>query len=295
MAAIISSLLGGKPPAFPPQTQDVQPGFEHVMNPRPQYKAEWYKGAGKLAGKVAIITGGDSGIGRAVAVLYAREGANVAIVYHKSHQDAQETIEAIEAEGAKGLSIATDICYKQNCFDAVKRTIDTFGRLDIVVNNAAVQFTATDDILEYGEDRIDATFKTNIHPMFYFVQAALPHLKEGSTIINTASVVAYKGNEILMDYASTKGAIVAFTRSLSQSLISKGIRVNGVAPGPIWTPFIPAAFSADKVAIFGQDVPMKRAGQPEECAPAYVFLASQDSSYIAGQMIHVNGGTVVNG
>jgi len=278
----------------PGQVQDVQPGLEHKMDPEPSYSAPWYKGADKLKDQVAIITGGDSGIGRSVAILFAREGADIVILYLNEHEDAKKTKELVEKEGRKCLPISGDIGQKKTSEDVVKQTIDKFGKLNIVVNNAAVQWEQ-DEITNITEDQLEKTFRTNIYGYFFMVQAALPHLKPGvSTIINTTSVTTFKGSEHLLDYSSTKGAIRAFTYSLSQNLIKKGIRVNGVAPGPIWTPLIPATFDADHVKEFGKNTPMKRPGQPEECAPAYVFLASRDSSYIAGQIIHPNGGVVVN-
>lgn len=278
----------------PPQQQKHQPGIESEMTPRPKSDDSKYKGSDKLRDKVALITGGDSGIGRAVAIFFAKEGADVAIVYLNEHDDAQETKRLVEEEGRKCLTIPGDIGEENFCQEAVKKTVDQFGKLDILVNNAAEQHPK-ENIEEITADQLERTFRTNIFSMFYLTKAALKHLKEGSTIINTTSVTAYQGNEKLLDYSSTKGAIVAFTRSLSQSLIEKGIRVNGVAPGPIWTPLIPSTFPPDKVASFGQQVPMKRAGQPEEIAPCYVFLASDDSSYMAGQILHPNGGEVVNG
>ena len=281
-------------PKQPPQTQPQQPGIESEMTPRPVAKDHKYKGSDKLKGKVALITGGDSGIGRAVAIVFAREGADVAISYLNEHSDAEETRREVEREGRKCVVIAGDIGDEQVCRQAVARTVEDLGRLDCLVNNAAEQHPQ-EGIEGITAEQLERTFRTNIFAMFYLTKAALPHLSEGSTIINTTSVTAYKGNPMLIDYSSTKGAIVAFTRALSQSLIEKGIRVNAVAPGPIWTPLIPATFSAEKVATFGSDVPMKRAGQPEEVANCYVFLASDDSSYIAGQVLHPNGGSVVNG
>jgi NAD(P)-dependent dehydrogenase (short-subunit alcohol dehydrogenase family) len=283
-----------KEQTMPPQEQDEQPGLETEMRPRPAASDPKYRGSGKLAGKVALITGGDSGIGRAVAILYAREGADVCISYLNEHEDAEETRRLVEAEGRRCLSVAGDIGDESFCRDLVEQTVRELGRLDILVNNAAEQHPQ-ESIERISAEQLERTFRTNIFSMFYLTKAALRHLKEGSTIINTTSVTAYKGSPELLDYSSTKGAIVAFTRSLSQSLVEKGIRVNGVAPGPIWTPLIPATFDREKVSTFGSNVPMKRPGQPEEVAPAYVFLASDDSSYIAGQIIHPNGGEVVNG
>ena len=278
----------------PPQHQDQRPGIESEMTPRPVAEDRAYRGSGKLKGKAALITGGDSGIGRAVAILYAKEGADVAIVYLNEHQDAEETRRHVEQEGRRCVLIPGDIGDEQFCRQAVEQTVGELGHLDILVNNAAEQHPQ-DSIEQISAEQLERTFRTNIFAMFYLVKAAMPHLKQGSTIVNTTSVTAYKGSPQLLDYSSTKGAIVAFTRSLSQSLIEKGIRVNGVAPGPIWTPLIPSTFPEEKVESFGASVPMKRAGQPEEVANCYVFLASDDSSYIAGQILHPNGGEVVNG
>jgi NAD(P)-dependent dehydrogenase (short-subunit alcohol dehydrogenase family) len=278
----------------PPQQQSHRPGVESEMTPRPQADDREYRACGKLQGKVAIITGGDSGIGRAVAILFAKEGADVAIVYLNEHGDAEETKGLVEKEGRRCLKISGDVGDERVCRQAVEQTVGEFGRLDIVVNNAAEQHPQ-DSIDKISSEQLERTFRTNIFSYFYMVKAALHYLREGSTIINTTSVTAYKGNPTLLDYSSTKGAIVAFTRSLSENLIEKGIRVNGVAPGPIWTPLIPSTFPPEKVANFGKDVPMKRPGQPVEVATCYVFLASDDSSYIAGQVLHPNGGVVVNG
>lgn len=264
------------------------------MTPKPESERPEQPGCGKLRDKVALITGGDSGIGRAVAIAYAKEGADIAIVYLNEHVDAEETKRLVEGEGRRCLVIAGDVGDEHFCRQAVQQTVREFGRLDILVNNAAEQHPQ-DSLEHITAEQLERTFRTNIFSYFYMGKAALPHLKEGSAIINTTSVTAYKGSAQLLDYASTKGAIVAFTRSLSQALAEKKIRVNAVAPGPIWTPLIPSTFPADKVASFGSDVPLKRAGQPEEVAPSYVFLASQDSSYTTGQVLHPNGGTVVNG
>ena len=279
---------------MPPQTQDQQPGIESEMNPRPVAEDPTYQGSGKLKGKVALITGGDSGIGRAVAIYFAKEGADVAISYLNEHDDAKETQRQVEQEGRRCLLIDGDVSSEQHCQSVVQRTVQELGRLDTLVNNAAVQYPQ-ESILDITEEQLDKTFRTNIYAYFFMTKAALPHLKKGSTIINTTSVTAYKGSPQLLDYSSTKGAIVAFTRSLSQALIEQGIRVNAVAPGPIWTPLIPATFDAERTSKHGANAPMKRAGQPEEVAPSYVFLASDDSSYMAGQVLHVNGGEVVNG
>ena len=282
-----------KPKSFPEQTQN-QPGDEHKMTPKPEVIRENYKGSEKLKGKVALITGGDSGIGRSAAVHFAREGADVAIVYYDEDKDARETKEMVEKEGRKCLLINGDLKDEEFCKEAVEKTVSEFGKLNILVNNAAVQFpkTAFKDIT--GK-QVRETFETNIIPFFYVTKEALKHLKKGDAIINTTSVTAYRGSEHLIDYSSTKGAIVSFTRSASAMLAEKGIRVNGVAPGPIWTPLIPATFTAEEVAKFGQDVPLKRAGQPSELGPAYVFLASEDSSYVTGQILHINGGEIVGG
>ena len=278
----------------PAQHQDQQPGVENKMNPRPVSEDPTYKGSGKLKDKVAIITGGDSGIGKAVAIYYAKEGANVVIVYLNENEDAQKAKAEVEQEGQKCILISGDIGSEEFCKNIVKQTIDTFGKIDILVNNAAEQHPQK-SITDITAEQLEKTFRTNIFSFFYLTKAALPHLKQGSSIINTASITAYKGNEQLIDYSATKGAIVTFTRSLSQQLVGKGIRVNGVAPGPIWTPLIPSTFTSDQVAKFGTTTPMKRAGQPEEVAPSYVFLASDDASYMTGQMLHVNGGDIVNG
>lgn len=278
----------------PPQHQDQQPGIQSVMYPRPDTVDPKYKGSGKLQGRAAIITGGDSGIGRAAAVAYASEGANVAIVYLSEDKDAEDSKRLIESAGGKALLVRGDIGDEAFCQQIVKQTVDAFGRLDILVNNAAEQHPQQ-SIEDITKEQLERTFRTNIFSMFYLTKAAMPHLKSGAAIINTASITAYKGSPQLLDYSATKGAIVAFTRSLSGSLVDKGIRVNAVAPGPIWTPLIPSTFAADKVATFGSDTPMKRPGQPEELAPAYVFLAADDSSYMTGQVIHINGGTIVNG
>lgn len=279
---------------FPPQHQNVQPGIEANMTPRPQFEDEQYKPAGKLKDKAAIITGGDSGIGRAIAVTYAKEGADVFIVYLNEHNDAQETKRQVEEEGRRCELLAGDLGSEAFCKQVIDEAVQKLGKLDIVVNNAAEQHPQK-SIEDITAAQLEKTFRTNIFSMFYLTKAALPHLKQGSAIINTASITAYEGNKELLDYSATKGAIVTFTRSLSQQLIGKGIRVNAVAPGPIWTPLIPSTFDEQKVAKFGADVPMKRAGQPEELAPSYVFLACSDSSYMSGQVLHVNGGVIVGG
>ncbi len=274
------------------QTQERSPALESKMRPKPEYDNPDYKGSGKLQDKVALITGGDSGIGRSVAVHYAKEGADVAIGYLDEHNDARKTQEVVESYDRKCLLVPGDIRSEEVCQEIVKKTIDTFGKLDILVNNAAIQY------LEPSIDDIDPAqlgdiFATNIFAMFYFIKAALPHLKPGSSIINTTSINAYKGNSALMSYSTTKGAILAFTRSLAKPMLEKGIRVNGVAPGPIWTPFIPDAFGEEMVSEFGKQVPMQRPGQPKEVAPSFVFLASEDASYMAGQVLHPNGGVVI--
>jgi NAD(P)-dependent dehydrogenase (short-subunit alcohol dehydrogenase family) len=278
----------------PAQHQNQQPGMEYKMEPRPKSEDNSYRGSGKLSGKIALISGGDSGIGRAVAIAFAREGADVAIVYLNEHWDAEETKLQVEEEGHTCHLIAGDIGEEEFCRNAIKQTLGAFDQLDILVNNAAVQYPQK-SITDITAEQLQKTFQTNIFSMFYMVKAALPHLKKGCAIINTTSVTAYRGSPNLLDYSSTKGAIVSFTRSLAQALVEKEIRVNAVAPGPIWTPLIAATFPPDKVATFGSDVPMGRAGQPEEVAPSYVFLASDDASYITGQVLHPNGGEIVNG
>jgi NAD(P)-dependent dehydrogenase (short-subunit alcohol dehydrogenase family) len=283
-----------KPTEFPAETQNSQPGVEQEMTIKPEYINENYKASGKLQGKVALITGGDSGIGRAISVHYAYEGADVAIVYLDEDQDAEETKQLVEQAGQRCLLLKGDIKQSSFCKEAVEKTVAEFGKLNILVNNAAMQFPQ-EDFQDIDDEQLDTTFKTNIYSQFRFASAALNHLQEGDCIINTTSVTAYRASPELIDYSSTKGAIVTFTRSLSKNLAEKKIRVNGVAPGPIWTPLIVSTFPEEKVKSFGQDVPLGRAGQPSEVAPAYVFLASQDASYITGQVIHVNGGEVVNG
>ena len=278
---------------LPPQ-QQPEPGKESEMSPRPEYRGEDYKAAGKLTDKVAIITGGDSGIGRSVAVLYAREGADVAILYLDQHQDAEQTKRVVEEQGRKCLTFAGDVADRDVCRKVIDETLSAFGKLDILVNNAAEQHPQ-EKLEDISEEQWEKTFRTNIFGMFQMTKAALPHLKKGASIINTTSVTAYKGSPHLLDYSSTKGAITSFTRSLSINIADRGIRVNGVAPGPIWTPLIPSTFDEEKVKKFGANVPMERPGQPDEVAPAYVYLASSDSSYVSGQVIHVNGGTVLNG
>ncbi|MEN3369084.1 MAG: hypothetical protein V7609_1227 [Verrucomicrobiota bacterium] len=278
----------------PPQHQRRQPGREYKMRPQPKSGAGEYVGCGKLRDRVALITGGDSGIGRAVAVLFAKEGADVSIVYFNEHNDARETKRLVEAQGRKCLLIAGDIGRQKFCQSAVTQTKRELRGIDILVNNAAEQHPQG-SITTITEKQLEKTFRTNIFSMFFLTKASLPHFKKGGVIINTASVTAYQGSPQLLDYSATKGAIVAFTRSLSQALADKKIRVNAVAPGPIWTPLIPSTFPAKEVATFGSDTPLGRAGEPVEVATSFVFLASDDSSYMTGQVLHPNGGRVVNG
>ena len=275
------------------ETQPRQPGLEHEMQRRPDFKPR-YPGSGRLEGKVAVITGGDSGIGRATSVLFAREGAKVAVVYRDEHEDATATLGLIEDEGSEGLLVAGDVGKRRFCDEAVAKAVERFGRVDVLVNNAAEQH-AQDEPEDIPEEQIERTFRTNIFGQMFMTQAALPHLKEGASIICVTSVTAFKGQPLLIDYASTKGAILAFVRAMSGKLAERGIRVNGVAPGPIWTPLIPASFPKEKVGSFGQNVPLGRPGQPNEVAPALLFLACEDASYITGQVIHPNGGTLVGG
>lgn len=284
-----------RPKKVTDDTAGPQPGKQYTMRQQPQTEKPSHVGTGKLSRKVALVTGGDSGIGRAVAVAFAKEGADIAISYLSEDKDAADTKRMVEQHGARCMIIRGDIGDDQFCKNIIKQVVAAYGRLDILVNNAAEQHKQ-DDLLKISKKQLESTFRTNILSMFYLSQAALPHLREGktSTIINTTSVVAYDGHPQLMDYAATKGAIVSFTRSLSGALAPK-IRVNAVAPGPIWTPLIPATFPKEKVETFGRDVPLGRPGQPEEVASCFVFLASDDSSYMTGQVLHPNGGRIVNG
>ena len=289
--------MSDTPQRQPPQHQDHQPGTESAMVPRPASFMENYRPAGKLAGRHALVTGGDSGIGRAVAIGFAKEGADVVILYREEHDDAATTKRHVEAAGRRCLAIAGDVGDPDVAREAVRRAAAFHdGRIDILVNNAAEQYTEK-AFEEIDEVQVERTFRTNILGYFWVTKAALPHMPEGASIINCTSITAYRGSPQLIDYAATKGAIVAFTRSLSQALWKqKKIRVNGVAPGPIWTPLIPASFDADRTASHGSSAEMGRAGQPDEVAPSFIFLAAdQDSSYMTGQVLHPNGGTVVNG
>lgn len=279
---------------LPPQHQERRPGLETEMNPPPLAEDERVKPSDKLKGKVALITGGDSGIGRAVAIAFAREGADVAVAYLNEHQDAGDTKQMVERHGRKCILVPGDIGDEGFCQEAVDRTVAELGGLHILVNNAAEQHPQ-EGIEKITAEQLERTFRTNVFSFFYLCKAAVAHMGEGCSIINTTSVTAYRGSPQLLDYSATKGAIVAFTRSLSISLAERKIRVNGVAPGPIWTPLIPSTFPEEKVDTFGQNTPMHRPGQPEEVAPCYVFLASDDASYMSGQVLHPNGGEVVNG
>jgi hypothetical protein len=288
------SVANEKKEVLPPQQQDRQPGREAEMTPPPASFMEGYKGSGRLEGKAALITGGDSGIGRAVAIAFAKEGADVAIAFLEETEDARRTTEAIEASGRKALCLRGDIGSEKVCSDMVETVVRELGRLDILVNNAAEQHPA-DSIENISVENLERTFRTNVFAMFHCVRAALSHMSAGARIINTTSVTAYRGSPHLIDYSATKGAIVAFTRSLALSLAKRDIRVNAVAPGPIWTPLIPATFDSDQVSTFGSDVPLGRPGQPDEVAPCFVFLASEGAAYMTGQVLHPNGGEVING
>ena len=277
----------------PPQEQEEQPGIEAKMRPQPEYLSAEYKGSDKLLGKIALITGGDSGIGRAVECAFAKEGADVIVHYLNEHQDAEKTKQVIEKIGRRCWLMSANLQTYKACKELVNKAKAVAKQIDILVNNVAEQHPQ-DTLEEISCEQLEQTFKTNFFSYFYMIKALLPHLKKGSVIINTTSVTAYKGNDHLIDYSATKGAIIALTRSLSQNLISRKIRVNAVVPGPVWTPLIPASFDAEEVAEFGEQVPMKRAGQPAEIAPAYVYLASNDSSYMTGQVLHPNGGVIVN-
>jgi NAD(P)-dependent dehydrogenase (short-subunit alcohol dehydrogenase family) len=278
---------------MPRQKQVMQPGKEAAMHPQPVVIHERYLGSSKLRGKTALISGGDSGIGRSVAVHFAREGANVAIIYLEEQQDAHDTLAMLEEEGAEGLLLQGDVGDAGFCEAAVRQTRERFGALDVLVNNAAEQHTA-DQLSDIELEQIQATFRTNVFGYMLLTKAALPHLQTGSAIVNTGSITGFRGSKHLLDYAATKGAIQAFTYSLAQQVVDRGIRVNGVAPGPVWTPLIPASFSAKEVTEFGKNTPMKRPAQPCEIAPAFVFLASEDASYMTGQFIHINGGSLMN-
>lgn len=279
-----------KPENLPAQEQERQPGFESEMTPEPDFTGNLAGKAQRLPGKTALITGGDSGIGRAIAVAFAKEGADVAIAYLDEHEDAEETKKHVEQEGKRCLLISGDIGDEAFCQEAIQKVISEFGKLDVLVNNAGEQHLQN-SLKDISAEQLERTFRTNVFGMFHLTKAALDHLKPGSSIINTTSITAYQGMPTLIDYSSTKGAILSFTRALSGSLAEEGIRVNAVAPGPIWTPLIPASFPADQVAEFGKNTPLGRAGQPDELAPGYVYLASDDSSYVTGQVIHINGGT----
>ncbi|XP_027107662.1 NADPH-dependent aldehyde reductase 1, chloroplastic [Coffea arabica] len=296
----VRSIMASSGQQFPPQKQDVQPGKQHVMDPTPKATCHEYKPSNKLQGKIALVTGGDSGIGRAVSHCFALEGATVAFTYVKGSEDKDATdtlgmlMKAKAPDAKDPMALPADLGYDENCKRVVDEVVNNYGRIDILVNNAAEQYKAA-AVEEIDEERLERVFRTNIFAYFFMTRHALKHMKEGSAIINSTSINAYKGNAKLLDYTSTKGAIVAFTRGLALQLISRGIRVNGVAPGPIWTPLIPASFSDEEVQKFGSEVPMKRPGQPIEVAPSYVFLACNEcSSYITGQVLHPNGGTIVN-
>ncbi|MDD4509736.1 MAG: SDR family oxidoreductase [Oscillospiraceae bacterium] len=278
---------------FPPQHQNRQPGREAEMNPLPQYDNPAYKASGRLSGKKAIITGGDSGIGRAVAVAYAKEGADVAIIHLCENSDAQEPVQAVEGLGGKCIAIQSDLRMEENAAQAVEQAVTQLGGLDILINNAGVQHPQN-SISDITKEQLLTTFESNFFSCFYMTKAALQHLTAGCTIINTASITAFEGKPTLIDYSATKGAIVSFTRSMALSLMEMGIRVNAVSPGPVWTPLIVSSFSPEEVQTFGSTSPMQRAAQPYELAPIYIFLACEDSSNISGQVFHVNSGTIIN-
>ena len=280
------------PESMPPQHQERQPGIEKEMRPRPVYDTD-EPGYGRLAGKVAVVTGGDSGIGRAVAVLFAKEGADVVVAYLDEHEDAKQTAADIRKYGKEALLVSADISREIGCKNVIDQALEKFKRIDILVNNAAVQYEK-ENVEDITAQQLEYTFRVNIFSYFHMARFVIPHLQDGSVIINTASVNAYRGNETLIDYSSTKGAIVSFTRSLSQSLAKKGIRVNAVAPGPVWTPLIVASFDEEKVAKFGTDVPLGRPAQPVEIAYCYVFLASREGAFLTGQVLHPNGGAIIN-
>lgn len=280
------------PKPQPAQRQARQPGRENEMRPKPQAEMRAWKASGKLEGKAAVVTGGDSGIGRATAIGFAKEGADVAILYLEEREDAAETKRLIESEGRRCVALAGDIGDERFCRDAVQRIVAEFGQIDVLVNNAAEQHAA-EDLTEISEAQLERTFRTNVFGMFFLTKAALPHMPDGAAIVNTASVTAYRGNKMLLDYSSTKGAIVSFTRSLSQSLKERKIRVNAVAPGPVWTPLIPASFEPEHVAKFGASTLHGRPAQPDEIAPSFIFLASDDALFMSGEVLHPNGGEFV--
>ena len=279
---------------LPPQHQNQRPGREEKMQPRPDYYSSAYRPAGKLTGKVAIVTGADSGIGRAVAVYFAREGADVVMLYLEEHEDAELTRREVELSGREALMFAGDVADAEHCKEVIKQTLAKFGQIDVLVNNAGEQHPQQ-NLEDISDDQLEKTFSSNIFAMFRLTRAVLPHMRSGATIINTTSITAYKGNPVLIDYSATKGAVTSFTRSLSLNLAERGIRVNGVAPGPVWTPLIPSTFEEDTVSTFGANTPLGRPGQPSDLGPAYVYLACDDSSYMTGQVLHLNGGSVING
>lgn len=292
----MDSISNNYPSSVPAQKQSHQPGDQDKMYPEPEVIKEGHIGSHKLKGKIALISGGDSGIGRSIAVLFAREGADVAIIYLEEQQDAEKTKALVEQEGQRCLLLKGDITEPATAVKSVEETLKAFGKINILINNAGVQYQQQ-DFTHISDEQLEKTFRTNIFSVFYLTRQVLPHLHEGDSIINTTSITSYHGHDELIDYSSTKGAITTFIRSLSTNLLKqkKGIRVNGVAPGPIWTPLIPSSFDAETVAQFGKDTPMGRMGQPSEVAPAFLFLASDDASYISGQVIHVNGGEIING